>query len=137
MRFNVRIKESDTLEHIYEFEDMCCKGYWCSRRSGPEDIWGFDWPEHFDKEKNIELKSYDDKYGEDYNGYDWEAENEFQKIIDKYNPIMHKTISGKPYLGGDYSSTIMKDYPPTIPMEEFHSLVREEAIKWVMQSKIR
>jgi hypothetical protein len=52
MRFNVRIKESDTLEHVYEFEDMWCKGYWCSRRSGPDDIWGFDWSEHFDKEKN-------------------------------------------------------------------------------------
>jgi hypothetical protein len=137
MRFNVRIKESDILEHIYEFEDMWCRGYQRSRRSGPDDIWGFDWSEHFDKEKNLELKAYDDKYGEEYSGYDWEAEDEYYRICDKYNPIMNKTSSGKTYLGGSYSSTIMKDYPPTIPIEEFHNLVREEAIKWVMQSKIR
>ena len=132
IRFNVRIEESDTLEHVYGFEDMRCTGYWCSRRSGPGDIWGFDWSKHYHSIKYSEILHLETKYGEDC--YEMEA---YDRICDRYNPVCNKTIHGHTYLGGVYSSTVMKDHPPIIPMEEFYNLVREEAIKWVMQQKIR
>lgn len=137
-----------TSEHIYEFnvkyQTIECTSYYSSNRSGDGDIWGYDWSDHYDKSKTIEIQElieelFGSNYHEDclYSFYSKEASEKIMKLEDKYNPTCHKTIHGKTYLTGTAYSGVLNKYPPPIPREEFDKLVREAAHKLVDEMEIK
>ena len=109
MKFEIIHEVSETEREIYEFAvksyGIIYTGIWISRRNDKDDIWGDLWNEFYDKVMNAEL---DIDLGEDAERY--------QEILDKYNPIVQKTDSGKSYLQGEFEG---KNLPtPKISKEQ-------------------
>ena len=144
MRFSVRIKESPTLEHVYEFEVypkyLCCTSHWYSRRSGLDDIWGYDQEEHFSSVRNLELSEIYKEYGDDWDNeyyYNNEAGHKYSKVYAKFNPVLNKTKDGLTYLTGSSYRGILKEYPPPMDWEEFKNLVKIEAKSCIEKMEIK
>jgi hypothetical protein len=134
MRIKIRHKISETHEEVYEFEIRetgifyCCISH--SRRDDENDVWGYDWPYHYKKEKQKSIQAIFEKLGiEDITEInDWDYEY-ISAINTKYNPVMHRTKDGHPRLGATSSGNLKKTNPPKIPEKELIEMIKQEIAK--------
>lgn len=101
----------DTSKEIYEFEKH--GNYWVyvamyqAHRNDKDDVWGDEWNTAYEFDERDELDEVSRRLGyddydnllEEHNYSDYLPE-ELKEVIDKFNPVIQKTIHGKPYYGG-------------------------------------
>lgn len=103
MNIEIRHQISETSEEVYFFtidNSINYRGVYFSNRD-PHTTFGYDWSEKYKLDREKEIKTLKEKYSEhEYYEYNYEFEKKLQEIKDAYNPILHKTNNGKPYLYG-------------------------------------
>ncbi len=76
-------------------------GTYFSRRNDENDLWGHLWESTYEEKLDEELDELFEPLIDDGVHYEEIYSSEaYHKIVDKYNPIAHKTISGEPYFSG-------------------------------------
>lgn len=138
MKIEIEYIVSPTLKEIYWFEregreDWRYVGIMYSRRNDENDIWGDQWEEYYDKQKDEELEELARKHGFDsLFDANWDRENcppELRKIIDKYNPIANHTKNGEPYYCGEIFANWSKKPAPKLSIEEIKQKILEKISK--------
>jgi hypothetical protein len=146
MKIEIRHQISDTYEEIYGFEIgttyIKYNTVWISRRNSVNDVWGYDWSKYYKSQERFEIeklreKEKLDKYDADDMLYETDSRNEFEKICKKYNPIMNKTDSEEPLLGGCYSNSLMKNHPPKIEPQQLKELIKKKVLSIIEKSEIK
>jgi hypothetical protein len=101
MKFEVIYKISDTEREIYNFEVngdfIIYKGIQISRRNDEKDVWGDLWQDFYVECRASELG---------YSYLDNSEEEDMNEILDKYNPVMQQTDSGKSYLESSFGRNL-------------------------------
>jgi hypothetical protein len=124
MKFEIIHEISETKREIYNFEvhnhSIIYKGIQISRRNDAKDVWGDLWQNFYAECRASEL---DYSY---LNNSEEEDINEIQEILDKYNPVVQKTDSGKSYLQRSFG----KDLPiPNISKDQIKEEIMWQFIK--------
>lgn len=110
----------------------CCE----SRRNDKNDVWGHLWGDHYHEKEQAELKQFKKTHDYEPNDYRYDSlDEDYYKISQKYNPVMHKTAFGKPYYGGLYASS---EHLPKIPFsdKELTKLIKKEFAKMLTNVNI-
>jgi hypothetical protein len=134
MKIQIRHKISETYEEIYEFSmrsnSIKYCAIWQSRRDDENDVWGYDWSSHYEKEKEEMIQALFKKLGiEDITEIeDWDYED-VSAIKSRFNPVMQRTKEGKPRLGGMFSARLKQIDPPKIPEKELIEMIKQEIMK--------
>lgn len=146
MKIKIRYQISDTYEEIYGFDieekRIRYNSIDFSRRNSINDVWGYDWYEHYAKQRESEIKILKDKEYLDTTDCDYElldtlSAKEFSDICDKYNPVMNRTNDGKSFLSGISYDYLMIDNPPKIELSQLKELIKKEVLYMIEKSEIR
>lgn len=128
MEFDIRHRISELEEEIYSFEVynnfIRYRGIWFSKRRNLNEPFGYDWWEYYEKALNSELKAFEEKFGDDIYNQDNPNHYLINEVKDKYNPLMHKLLSGT------FSSYVAEDHPLKISEEDI-KLALIEKIKQI------
>ena len=141
MKVDIIHEISPINREIYHFnvskEYIDYEGISISYRNDENDIWGDEWSKHY-KEKEKTEKDEVWKQNPEYDGCWWDeipcsVTMQLEKIHNKYNPVLHKTIFGKTYYGGSFGAN---NPPPKITETEIRKRIKEEVDKRLTNAKL-
>lgn len=124
MKFDIRHRISELEEEIYSFE-LCSnfikyKGFSSSKRRNLNEPFGYDWRAYYKTAKESELNALEKEFGEDVFEYYHPEHERVEEIDDRYNPIMHKLLSGV------FSNRVAKEHPLKISPDDVKNALIEK-----------
>jgi hypothetical protein len=135
MKIQIEYIKSTTEKIIYRFTidnnfNFNYTGILYSYRNDENDIWGDQWEDYYGITCVAEQLAFEDKH--DYYPGSWDynpLDAEYTAIAEKYNPVLHKTKFGKPYLSGAYGGKLPKFEIPEKEIIKKLKLVIKEKLK--------
>jgi hypothetical protein len=131
MKIQIEYIKSTTEKIIYSFNidndfNFNYTGILYSYRNDENDIWGDQWEYHYGLTCVAEQLAFEDKHDYYPDGWYWNPlDVEYDAIAEKYNPILHKTKFGKPYLSGAYGGKLPKfEIPEKEILKKLKSAIR-------------
>lgn len=104
----------ENFEFEFEYGKLSYRGHFVCNRSSKRETWADE-----RKDKNLSFADFCDKH--DLDSFDWWSQEEYDKYLEKSNPVMQKTRQGKTKYSGKYGDL---NFLPPCPDD-----VAEEAVK--------